>query len=77
MTDEDIDALADLHLFIANDTAHSGAPSAMVEGHREFAREIERRTLERSAERCMTILGYPPREYYAQAIRALMEQKNA
>lgn len=43
----------------------------------EMAREIERRTLERAAERCMTILGYPPREYYAQAIRALMEQKNA
>lgn len=42
-----------------------------------FAREIERRTLERAVERCMTILGYPPREYYAQAIRALMEQKNA
>lgn len=42
----------------------------------ELCQEIERRTLERAAERCMTILGYPPREYYAQAIRALMEPKN-
>lgn len=77
MTDEDIDALADLHLFIANDTAHTGAPSATVEGHREFAREIERRTLERAAERCMYITGSAPGEYFAQEIRALMEQKNA
>lgn len=35
--------------------------------------EAERQALERAAERCMSILGYPPREYYADAIRALIE----
>jgi hypothetical protein len=39
-----------------------------------FAREIERQALERAAERCMSILGYPPREYYAKAIRELETQ---
>lgn len=34
----------------------------------------ERQALERAAERCMSILGYPPREYYAKAIRELIEQ---
>lgn len=40
-----------------------------------FAREIERRTLERAAERCMYVTGSAPGEYFSQEIRALMEPK--
>lgn len=35
--------------------------------------EAERQALERAAERCISVLGYPPSEYYAKAIRELME----
>jgi hypothetical protein len=40
MTDEQIDFLADTHLYIGYDTRHSGAPTAVVEGYREFARAL-------------------------------------
>lgn len=38
-----------------------------------FWQAAERQAFERAAERCMSILGYPPSEYYAKAIRALIE----
>ncbi|MBC8642097.1 hypothetical protein IAG25_35410 [Caballeronia sp. EK] len=40
----------------------------------EAWQEAERMALERAAERCMSILGYPSREYYADAIRAMIKQ---
>ncbi|SAL59342.1 hypothetical protein AWB71_03271 [Caballeronia peredens] len=40
MTDSQIDFLADLHLYVGYDTRHSGAPTAIVEGYRDFARAI-------------------------------------
>ena len=37
----------------------------------EFAYAIRRSALEEAAQRVMKIMGYPPREYYAEDIRAL------
>ncbi|WP_250518635.1 hypothetical protein [Caballeronia sp. ATUFL_M1_KS5A] len=42
---------------------------------RETWQAADRQALERAAERCMSVLGYPPSEYYAKAIRELMEPK--
>ncbi|BAO92009.1 hypothetical protein [Caballeronia cordobensis] len=55
-------------------SAEIAALRERIAGMEKDARDIERHALERAAERCMSILGYPPREYYAKAIRDLAEQ---
>lgn len=68
-------AIANEHAFKTDDGKLmfiEGWPAGVVAW--DAWQEAQRQALERAEERCMSILGYPPREYYAKAIRALTEQ---
>jgi len=50
--------------------------TVLGEDLRDCWRAARAAAIEEAAQRVMTILGYPPREYYADAIRALREGKS-